>query len=122
MFAAIARYADGGPIAAVEASLIGTLILSPINRLDEWVSGLRAQHFSDPDLGRVFEEVMAAKHPEAVLVAESLHSKSPGRPWAALVSGCLSDTLVDDEAVSEAAMAVRGDFAKRSAERRRASK
>jgi hypothetical protein len=115
MYAAIGRSEEGGPIGDVEKAMIGSLILAPYNRLASEVVSLKEGHFSSRENWLIFDAVMHSKHPEASLVTVSLHQKHPGGHWGVLVGECLSDTLVEDEAVVAAANAIRGAGVARAA-------
>ncbi len=109
-------------IHAVEASLLGTLMLAPYLRLGQSVSTLRQDHFSDPDNAAIFRSIMRVRRPEAVLVMADLDANGPpvgGKGgWASLLSEALGDALVDDEAAEDAAVAIKEAAARRAREAR----
>lgn len=122
MYAAIFRYRDGGTVEAVESSLLGTLMVVPYLRLGTNVSALRPDHFSTPNNAAIFRSIMKVRRPEPVLVMADLDAGGPpvagAAGWASLLGESLSDVLVDDEAVEEAASVVKEAAAKRAREAR----
>ena len=122
MYAAIFRHQEGGPIDCVEKALLGTLILAPYLRLGSCVSSLLPSHFSNPDNAAIFRSVMKLRRPEAVLVVADLDAGgapvSPTGGWATLLGEAMGEALVDDEAVEEAAKAIKEDHVRRSREAR----
>lgn len=122
MYAAIFRYRDGGTVEAVESSLLGTLMVAPYLRLGTNVANLRPDHFSTPNNAAIFRSVMGLRRPESVLVLADLDKNGPPvgatGGWATLLSEALSDVLVDDEAVEDAATVIKEAAAKRAREAR----
>ncbi len=122
MYASLWRHLEGGPISAVEESLLGSLILAPYLRLGPSVSSLLPSHFSSPNNAAIFRTVMKLKRPEAALVLADLDQSGPPvgsrGGWATLLSDTLSDPLVDDEAAEDAALAVKEASIKRAREAR----
>lgn len=122
MYGAIFRYHDGGTVAAVEYSLLGTLITAPYLRLGAAVSALRPDHFSDPNHAAIFRSVLKLRRPEAVLVVADLDTAGPPvgskGGWAYLLSEALGEALVDDEAAEDAARVIKEAAAKRAREAR----
>jgi len=122
MYAAIFRYNEGGPVAAVEKALLGTLIMAPYLRLGAAVGAMTPAHFSNPDNAAIFRSVMKLRRPETVLVLADLDANGPPAGatggWASLLSEALGEALVDDEAVDDAAAVIREASVKRSREAR----
>jgi hypothetical protein len=122
MYAAIFRHQGGGPVDAVEKALLGTLIMAPYLRLGSCVLSLLPSHFSDPDNAAIFRSVMKLRRPEPVLVMADLDAG--GAPvgttggWATLLGEAMGEALVDDEAVEDAAKAIKEDHVRRARETR----
>ncbi len=122
-WAALRAYSEGGSIAAVESSFLGSLITAPYLRLGKAVCALKPEHFSSSHYGAVFEAVMRLKHPEAVLVAHDLENSGMRPPqgsygWGTVVGAVLDDPLVDEDAAEEAALTIRAAAKRRSMETR----
>lgn len=124
MYAAIWRHLQGESIEAVEKGLIGTLIMAPYLRLGAVIEALKPEHFLSQNNATMFRSVMRLKRPEIALVVYDLDSH--GHPignvggWATLVCETLECALVDDDAVMDAATAIREAATRRASAARRA--
>lgn len=103
---------DGDPDgpALLESQLLGALMLVPYLRLD--CQTLRPSDFSSSHRGAAFAAIMLVKHPELGLVVDHLNAAGaphpPGRTgWADALSRVMDMAFVEDDAVPEAARAIK---------------
>lgn len=126
-WAALRAFSEGGSIAAVESSFLGSLILAPYLRLDSAVGALAPSDFSQGFYGEVFSSIMRCPHPEAVMVLHDLEGRDAKAPqgsygWATVISSILDDPLAEGDAATEAAKAIRTASVERAILARRGAK
>lgn len=107
--------------AALEAQLLGALMLCPYLRLD--CETLRPTDFSSQYRGAAFAAIMLVKHPELGLVVNHLEAAGiphpPGRTgWGDALARVLDVAFVEDEAIPDAVKAIKEAAVARKAARR----
>lgn len=107
--------------AAIEAQLLGALMICPYLRLD--CQTLRPIDFASPHRGAAFAAIMLVKRPELGLVVRHLEEQGapfpPGRTgWGDALARVLDVAFVEDDAIPDAVKAIKEAAIARKAGRR----